>query len=722
MTQLDIDNLKSAVTKSAPLCSIFDMVSLTGRQGESSRNPLPVRALTNENIVHGVTEKMEAELQADLTTLSLLQPEGQKNTFGFLLQKYGSRIGDPNGPEVQVVAYCDAARVARALSDNSTDDFLLLKGDLSGIQSYIYGNIQQKTAGGLSKVAKRLRGRSILVTLISDFLANILIQELGCSNSNLLFVGGGHFNLLIPDNHEVRDKIASFEREVTQEMQLQFDGQLQLVLATVNCTRSQLQRQSGQCFEQLNNARESKKYQPNRHNLVTHFFPPSWQTTEEAKTKADDAIIEIGERFPKKNVLIEAVSTGKNSSQGKNDTLIKLEIGGRTYQLLMAEHHEEAASILQKINGLESAQVLLMNGTRFFPDKNSALLQLKTPIAFGFRFVGKNVPLATYIHEKTGDNRIRPQTFEEIARELADGASESQAQKLPLEMLGALRLDVDDLGYIFNKGLGTGAPLSQLVTLSREMHYFFSAHFDKLARKHLLYVIYSGGDDAFVVGGWKNIITFVKELQIDFELYVGKNKNVHFSAGLFLGDPKYPVGRFAEDAGRLLNEAKDSSEEKNRIHIFNHPLRWDAFHKKIEFGSEIAKRLGDGTSGDNKKLTMAFAYKLIQLIKTSFYERNEQVDGQKQRRGAINMKRFSRNVANLRYLFARNGYSKKMAEEMTQSIEKELFNDFIRNFDFGDKADMKAVRDNLVALNFALYNIRSQKNPDTHGKHRNNDA
>lgn len=651
--------------------------------------------LTAQNIVSTSGGLSSETLRGECDRLAELHPNAQEDTYFYLLQKYGWRIGQPDADELQDVAFCDAIRVARALKEKGDEGYLLVKGDLSGIQEYIYGNIQQKTAGGLAKLSKRLRGRSILVTLLTDFLANVVLRELELPVWNLLFAGGGHFNLLLPNTPDIRDRLSGLDKKLDSEMNHVFGNRLHLILAWVECSQEEINNDSGKCFERLNAERERKKYRQYHGRLAKHFYSQETET-EEKKKQRDEKETEVGRAFPKQAIIVESVG-GRFKTNHRALRLVTLDMDNQTYSLLAFENAKDAAEELAEVPGLQSAQIFALNDTNFLLKKEE-WNKVEKPLSFGFRFLGRFVPDIDALDLKTGRTENRPQTFEEIAKTDA------------LEMLGAIRLDVDDLGYIFSHGM-PGASLAQIVTLSREMHYFFSAHFDKLAQKHRLYLIYSGGDDAFAVGQWKNLIGFARELQAEFQAYVSDNKEVHFSAGIFLGDPKYPVGRFYLDAGALLDAAKDSNEGKDRVHIFHNITRWDSLDKKIKFGANLATMLKRDESGDSHKLSMAFAYRLLSLVKTSFYERTELVNGRKQKRGSLNPHRFARNISRMHYLFARHGYDKAKTDEIVNGVEKELITDFFRNFGFGSSKE-QSIRDNLVALNYALYTIRSLKNTE----------
>ena len=75
------------------------------------------------------------------------------------------------------------------LGDDDTP-VLLLGGDLSGIQSFIYDVIS-------TNAAKNLKGRSFYLQMLVDNLLQQLLEELGLSNSQVVYASGG--GILCPD-------------------------------------------------------------------------------------------------------------------------------------------------------------------------------------------------------------------------------------------------------------------------------------------------------------------------------------------------------------------------------------------------------------------------------------------------------------------------------------------------------------------------------------------
>lgn len=687
MSNPDIDSLRRAVQQQKELFSIFDRIRLGNADGKLNNLHKP-RKLSYTNIIGGEGELSYDDLSEDLKKIENLNPQALSNSLFFLNQKYGWRVGDPDQPgeKSAAVAFCDSYRIRKVLE--SHEDFILLKGDLAGIQKYIYGNIQPKRAGGLVNIAKKLRGRSIIVTLLTDFLANVLLRELGLPFWHLLFAGGGHFNLLIPNTEETQGLIKVLVQDLDAQMRLHFSDNLQLVIAQKVVSKSDLEN-AGQCFADINLLLEREKFQKHRKYLADHFHPLAIDKMQDEDWEEVDEEA-IGKEFPKLNYLIETFSSTRIRPRDAIELLsLKLRGGKQVHSLFAARHLTEAERLFDASgNGLISAHIFSLNDTNFLPDPEDWDYR-KKDIAFGFRFLGKFVPF----HE----SEDRPKTFEEIVK-----GDENK-------MLAALRLDVDDLGFIFSYGM-PGAALSEIVCLSREMQYFFSAHFDYLASKdaHNAYLIYSGGDDAFAVGKWDNIIQFTRSLREDFQAFVSNNPDVHFSAGIFMGNPHYPVGRFYRDAGDFQTQAKELTKNewrnrKNRISIFNHVMQWDAFVSKIELGEVFFGALDERGNGA-AKFNSAFAYRILNLVKSSYHEYSgKDKNGNPIHRSNINMDRFARNIARLRYLFARHGYDKKRAEEKVGELEKALLRDFLGSFDFGDEEKLHSLRDYVVALNYAIF-------------------
>lgn len=718
MTKLDTAPLQAAVQKATTLYSIFDRVVLGKHTfSQHRRSELPQVVLTSNGLANkaGFPILTEKALQHDLQLLEQnLHPNAQADTLPYLFQKYGWHIADPKDKDSNPdAAFCDTFRAERALDKPGPDGgYLLVKGDLTGIQEFIYNGIQPQRAGGLANLAKRLRARSILVSLLTDFIANVILRELKLNSWHLLFAGGGHFNLLLPDDEETKVRLTISAERLDKIMKERFGESLELIIAHVKVkSKEDIMLNPSRLFEEVNTERDRKKYCQHRkdlHDLFKHKVAEDKGAREKRENK-------IGGAFPKQDYLLEIFSERQLNFLSDYLVLAEFELQPNHYHTLIGvESPEESERFLMKnkaVSGAKenilSAHIIHLNDTEFLPNDDWKS-DFNFPVSFGFRFLGKNAPVR--LNE---NGKLEIMDFESLAKI----GQESMKKGEGFLRLGALMLDVDNLGHIFSHGL-QDATLARVITLSREMNYFFTAHFDQRAKEHQIYVVYSGGDDAFAVGKWDMLIRFSKVLHEDFQKFIcyeqNRNDDVHFSAGLFMSNPFYPIGRFYRDAKSLQEKAKDEPG-KNSVDVFNHTIQWESFGDKIRLGDLFYEVLEKGKTESGRKFSASFAYRIMQLVKTSYYERDEWQNDTFCKRGGLRPDNFARNVANMRYLFARNGFSEADIQKLTNDLEKELTRSFLTEaFNFDSKFN---ARDYLVALNFAMLQLRSKIQKNTaHGQ------
>jgi CRISPR-associated protein Csm1 len=158
-------------------------------------------------------------------------------------------------------------------------------------------------------------------------------------------------------------------------------------------------------------------------------------------------------------------------------------------------------------------------------------------------------------------------------------------------------LDVDNLGRIFSTGLAEGdRTLSRKASLSRQFSLFFKYHINgvlDINRKdgyetflrvdssnrrgtasragRSLSLVYSGGDDVFVIGHWLDCLEAAFDVNEAFHRFTG-NPGITVSGGFALGDVHQPVYRFAEESGEDLDAAKAGG--RNAIRFLGGTFRW----------------------------------------------------------------------------------------------------------------------------------------------------
>jgi CRISPR-associated protein Csm1 len=180
-------------------------------------------------------------------------------------------------------------------------------------------------------------------------------------------------------------------------------------------------------------------------------------------------------------------------------------------------------------------------------------------------------------------------TFEELAEEAY--------QRTGSQKLAVLKLDVDNLGKVFQKI----TDVNRAKSISSCLSWFFNQYFHEMwstgtspnGHKYSdnIYPVFAGGDDCFLIGAWDSVFEFSSFLHQEFKKFT--NNEIKLSAALLVIDEHFPVIRFAEMAENALKEAKspqkdkdgnalkdkDGNPIKDQISIFSEVLTWEEFDK-----------------------------------------------------------------------------------------------------------------------------------------------
>lgn len=182
--------------------------------------------------------------------------------------------------------------------------------------------------------------------------------------------------------------------------------------------------------------------------------------------------------------------------------------------------------------------------------------------------------------------------------------------------MGVLRMDVDNLGYIFQQGIAPErATLSRFAALSRSFDFFFSGYLNKIWKDinpAKSFIVYSGGDDVFIVGSWEVVIQLAEKIREDFKKFTCYNSSFTLSGGIAIVPPKFPIMKGAEESATEEGAAKshivhgDVVYEKNAISFMDMALNWE-----LEF--PIVKKLKEKLYRmvDRNEMPKSFLSKLM---------------------------------------------------------------------------------------------------------------
>jgi CRISPR-associated protein Csm1 len=430
----------------------------------------------------------------------------------------------------------------KAIDDERAEKFLLVGGDLSGIQDYLY-QISEIGAGG---VAKRLRARSLRLTLLTEATCHLILDQFNLPMSCQLWSAGGRFCLLLPADSLTRSMLQQIKISIAQWIYKEYLGNLAININWKSISPSSLKVGNfANELEELNLLLENSK----KSKFSTILFAQQPQqylkesptnewckicSKEVAKIKEEGREIcstcaadkEAGSKLPNAKFI--------SFSNKRNNTTI-----WSFFDKIFVGFHSSAEECLN----LDSSLIYSL-----FPKSAGELVKAKPCIV------------------KLLANYVPPLTFAQLA-EKSDG----------FPLLGVLKADVDHLGFIFSSGLGANTTISRFSTLSSMLDVFFSCYVTEQQMENFkhIYTVYSGGDDLLLVGPWTEILSFSRRLQEDFKRFAANNPQVTISAGVVLDHPKVPIWDLAERADRLLEKSKE--EGRNRITVFDVTVPWSEF-------------------------------------------------------------------------------------------------------------------------------------------------
>ena len=549
----------------------------------------------------------------DLSRIDCLPEKSKIDTLYYLIEKYFSRLASDEFDDVSVF---DRNRVDAAIAwaknfiyeDDSNSPFILIKGDVSGIQNFIYhipDSISGQTGEGKKK-AKRLRGRSFYISILTDTIADVLIRDLNLQEANILYAGGGHFTLLAPNTPETKKILEDSEKTINKFFLDNFQLRLSIVIRSIDVSINVIEDYKT-AYQKL----EEKIAKAKKQKVFTELD----KFTDCIKTGNEDIDLlfeDIGGQLTKTTYLIEVYS--EDSLRLQNGVVVIFQGLGITWLLV-----KDLTEILRE--GCKRIRVFSLNNTvSFLESLESSISDGSRDIAFGFKFIGNYVPVGKDSSEilckkmKTTD----PLDFEELAKLDLDDENKGL---LNYPLLSVLRLDVDNLGAIFSFGLESKGKTSlyQMSALSRDFIYFFCFYMNKLASKYRCYITYSGGDDAFIVGSWINILRFSQKLHTDFHLFGCNNPNLTFSAGIVHCNSHYPIQKAAQLAGNAEEKAKEyNKNEKDAVSVFARIVRWTDLTELIDFSDTIVQAVE--SKNDKEKISRSVIFRILVGIYNSINE------------------------------------------------------------------------------------------------------
>lgn len=531
------------------------------------------------------------EFRSEFESMPCNNYQAFSETLLTLLSKYTSCIpsGISNSPDISLYDHIKtSAAFAICLYDlmcsgeKNKDRFLLIGADFSGIQSYIYQIISKYAA-------KNLKGRSFYVRVLSDAVVRYLLKELNLYQANVIYNSGGGFYLLAPNTTDVEEKLKKAVREIEQKIFRTHGISLYVAIDSITISDDALlyrnEEDLGNLWGRLFLKRDQKKNQRYAEIIAEDykkFFTPQsglnkFDCISGEEIPTNEQSYKEGELSPLRFITKEQIVLGQKLRNFDFIIISETELSylidknpleparlGFYYYLLK---EEELIKIKDKIKSERGTLTILQSNTN---KMNQSLLEPKgsSNIIYGLIHYGGN---------ELGCSKIP--TFEELC---------NKSEKA-FKRLGVLRMDVDNLGLVFQKGIdSTRTSISRYSALSRSFDYFFSGYLNEIWREiapRESIIIYSGGDDLFIVGSWEKTIEIAKRIREDFRKYTCNNPHLSISGGIALLTSKYPIMKGAEESAVEEERAKKhqcDNSEKNSFSLLNMALNWDKEFPAVE--------------------------------------------------------------------------------------------------------------------------------------------
>lgn len=471
--------------------------------------------------------------------------------------------------------------------DRAQPLMLLVGGDISGLQDYLY-TLSAKGA------ARTLRGRSLYLQLLTESAARFLLRQLGLPALNAIYWGGGHFNLLVPASlQETLENGCSELEKIVLELH---GGDLSIAVGWVHLSADDFERDSfaarwSKVGAKIAEAKDRRFGQIIRNSYQQLFAPTESGGTRdrcEACHKEIDSPVEE-KRCP---TCLGMEQLGLRVARVLAERKPTLSVGDRPPSGQLSQWQEALGRFgcwWDFGEGGDGAFRYTLNSTGFLDAG-----------ADGFRWMPAVIPRL----RDAGQGRIKD--FSEIADD-----------SLGIDRLGVLRMDVDDLGSLFATGFSSPTA-SRVASLSSALRLFFEGWINRLAleverdtgillpeanqRSGLLYGVYSGGDDLFLVGAWDRIPILARRIKADLAEYAVGNPAVRISAGIALVDAHLPLYQAAGDAHEELERKakghlRKDDRSKDAVTFLGETLGWEEFdpiHKQV---IELARLVGRGEEG-----------------------------------------------------------------------------------------------------------------------------
>lgn len=397
----------------------------------------------------------------------------------------------------------------------SENDVLVCSIDFLGIKDFKFQqNYEEKL--------KWVIGASVFIELFREYVADTLFELLKLNRSCLIFSGGRHLHILLPNTKQVKRRLEEFFDEINKWLYTCVDEKLSISYGFSEvskdydaiCSEDMYTR----IFTEIADMKEKMQIQP--------FSLESLQYIENE--------LKLGNIEKKQAQFVDQIRTFSKYVYNNCVYVITEKKG----QVPIAPKYWVSAVTMEELDLISSIQ-------KIYIQKEIEIQTKSIPVT--------KIWLGRFPYGKTYDSLCENE-----------------------EKIGILRIDVDDFKskmLLEIKQSIDGRALSHAkLGLSRQFCIFLRYYVTWwMQRNHLdVFLLHEGADDAFYIGSWKELEIFVERLSKLYCEYTGNE--ITFSGGMCMYSGKNLMDA-ANQAQRLMDYAKtcdgkNSLAAKNENRVF----------------------------------------------------------------------------------------------------------------------------------------------------------
>lgn len=552
----------------------------------------------------------ESEVPSDFSCVA----PGEQEHGLTALEKYGSFVATNANESVPVYHLFKTAAAIQdcLLADGDRENpFLLISADFSGIQDTVY-TISSKGA------LKILRARSFMLELLTEHIINEILNASQAERHAIIYSGGGGFSLLLPNRAGTADAIEGY-REVLNRWALQeFSGKFFIALDATPCSAASLESEADfRALRQSQSERLDKlkrqKFLKQLDELFTPTMPIQLTTRTECQITRRDDLPPAQMRDRETGRFMSSVSVEQRDDDRwtwlSESCFHQFMLGDKLIDAKYVYRHEEKPDkdgyltfkgindqdVYYSIDEIVQKDALAWQINSWETSSSTVLYA---------QYVRKHGELSDFAKEAERESieSVEGRTPKNEDTATFEGLASSSCGA---DLIGALRMDVDNMGNMFSKI----PSLPELSVKSRMLNLFFKVYLNEICAGNLgdghkptdivgknyqedgdgktkgrnVSVVYAGGDDLFILGAWDETAELAFDIQRCFARFTGGSfdgdKKVitggcGISGGLTLHQPKFPLYQMAQKSGEAEHVAKNDKDaidgdiEKNRFALF----------------------------------------------------------------------------------------------------------------------------------------------------------